>query len=81
MERFASARNAKQSDGFRSGRVLAQHQIPRGSEKFMLVDGQTCVLVRPGMKRVQFTVPTRSAAQAPDPFVDVLPFPAAVLQK
>ncbi len=36
--------------------------IAPGEEKFVLTDGMTCVLTRPGQKPVRFTVPTRSHA-------------------
>lgn len=42
-----------------------QKDIAPGAEKFVLRDGMTCVLKRPGLRSLRFTVPTRSM-QAPD---------------
>ncbi len=61
---------------------IPQDQIPPGHEKFLLMDGMTCVLRRPGHKDVRFTVPTRrqppvAAAQAADD-VDEIDLPTDV---
>ncbi|RPD55209.1 hypothetical protein L226DRAFT_526143 [Lentinus tigrinus ALCF2SS1-7] len=39
--------------------------ISPGAEKFVLTDGMTCLLTRPGHKPVRFTVPTRTEAVEP----------------
>lgn len=46
---------------------IAQENIRPGEEKWILQDGQTCLLRRPGMKDVAFTVPIRPL---PEPEVD-----------
>ncbi|KAI0696210.1 hypothetical protein C8T65DRAFT_583633 [Cerioporus squamosus] len=50
-------------------------EILPGHEKFLLRDGQTCLLRRPGHKDVRFTVPTRrqptAGSQAPDDVHDL----------
>ncbi|KAI0709637.1 hypothetical protein C8T65DRAFT_739816 [Cerioporus squamosus] len=48
-----------------------------GEEKFVLTDGMTCVLTRPGHKPVRFTVPTRIDAVEPFDGVD-LDFPQQI---
>ncbi|KAI0701419.1 hypothetical protein C8T65DRAFT_579624 [Cerioporus squamosus] len=40
----------------------AQRDITPGEEKFVLTDGMTCLLTRPGHKPIRFTVPTRRGA-------------------
>ncbi len=84
------APNTGASPGFRvtpmmsleRGFGIPQDQIPPGHEKFLLMDGMTCVLRRPGHKDVRFTVPTRrqppvAAAQAADD-VDEIDLPTDV---
>ncbi|KAH9890099.1 hypothetical protein C8Q73DRAFT_150782 [Cubamyces lactineus] len=44
---------------------IKQGDILPGHEKFILRDGQTCVLIRPGMPKVQFTVPVRQLPESP----------------
>ncbi|EIW63833.1 uncharacterized protein TRAVEDRAFT_67814 [Trametes versicolor FP-101664 SS1] len=55
---------------------IKQKDILPGAEKFILRDGQTCVLVRPGKRSIRFTVPVRKV-KAPDVIddVDVLDLP------
>ncbi|KAI0323358.1 hypothetical protein GY45DRAFT_1376379 [Cubamyces sp. BRFM 1775] len=56
---------------------IAQHDILPGEEKWLLRDGQTCLLKRPGKRDVQFTVPMRKELQPAFVYdVDVLDFPA-----
>ena len=38
---------------------VKQNDIYPGEEKFLLQDGQTCILTRPGKRTVRFTVPIR----------------------
>ncbi|PIL25621.1 hypothetical protein GSI_11370 [Ganoderma sinense ZZ0214-1] len=50
-----------------------------GAEKFVLRDGQTCLLKRPGYRDVQFKVPTRTEGlNLKQPDVDHLEFPELV---
>ncbi|KAI0371538.1 hypothetical protein BV20DRAFT_1043208 [Pilatotrama ljubarskyi] len=44
---------------------IKQEDILPGHEKFILRDGLTCVLIRPGKPKIQFTVPIRKLPQAP----------------
>ncbi|KAI0643157.1 hypothetical protein C8Q79DRAFT_210856 [Trametes meyenii] len=46
---------------------ISQKEIAPGEEKFLLRDGQTCLLRRPGHKDVQFVVPIRRRPEAPRP--------------
>ncbi|TFK78043.1 hypothetical protein K466DRAFT_607384 [Polyporus arcularius HHB13444] len=60
---------------------VRQEDISPGHEKFLLTDGQTCLLRRPGHKDVRFTVPIRrqpaaAASRAADD-VHVLDLPAS----
>lgn len=56
---------------------LSQHEILPGEEKWLLRDGQTCLLKRPGKRDVQFTVPIRKRFQPVNIYdVDILDFPA-----
>lgn len=55
--------------------------IPAGAEKFVLSDGMTCMLTRPGHKTVRFTVPIRKAHASDasdDSDVDIVAFPQHV---
>ena len=57
---------------------VKQKDIRPGVEKWVLQDGQTCVLKRPGMKSVRFTVPIRPLipdASSPQEEMDELDFP------
>ena len=46
--------------------------VAPGAEKFLLMDGQTCLLKRPGHRDLWFTIPLRAAAmQAADAGQDV----------
>ncbi|OSC98175.1 hypothetical protein PYCCODRAFT_1418180 [Trametes coccinea BRFM310] len=60
---------------------IKQEDILPGHEKFLLRDGQTCVLIRPGKPRVRFTVPVRrhpdTVQVAPEVEV-VLDFPKVI---
>lgn len=55
----------------------SQKDIPPGAEKFVLRDGMTCMLKRPGHKPVRFTVPKRQATgrDMSDSDVDHIDFP------
>lgn len=44
---------------------IKQKDIVPGEEKFVLRDGQTCVLMRPGKRPLRFTVPLRKAETVP----------------
>ncbi|EIW63825.1 uncharacterized protein TRAVEDRAFT_41253 [Trametes versicolor FP-101664 SS1] len=44
---------------------IKQKDIQPGAEKFILRDGQTCVLARPGKRSLRFTVPVRKT-EIPD---------------
>lgn len=56
---------------------FAQHEIEPGEEKFLLHDGQHCLLRRPGHRDVRFTVPIRRRPKpkAPPVDADVIDFP------
>ncbi|EIW63831.1 uncharacterized protein TRAVEDRAFT_41259 [Trametes versicolor FP-101664 SS1] len=58
---------------------IKQKDILPGAEKFILRDGQTCLLVRPGKRSLRFTVPVRKM-ETPDVVdeVDVLDLPQFV---
>ncbi len=59
---------------------IKQKDIDPGEEKFLLRDGMTCVLKRPGCKDLRFTVPVRVTPtenlKVPD--ADELDFPQFV---
>ncbi|KAL1950992.1 hypothetical protein VTO73DRAFT_141 [Trametes versicolor] len=55
-----------------------QKDITPGAEKFILRDGQTCVLVRPGKRPLRFTVPLRKVENATVEDVDVVDLPRVV---
>ncbi len=40
---------------------VPRHKIRPGEERFVLVEGQHCLLKRPGFKDVSFLVPLRSS--------------------
>ncbi|KAI0671144.1 hypothetical protein C8Q78DRAFT_1190750 [Trametes maxima] len=52
-------------------------KIPPGEEKFLFRDGQHCILRRPGLRDVRFTIPKRRRPQAvlPTPDAHFLEFP------
>ncbi|KAI0642955.1 hypothetical protein C8Q79DRAFT_980828 [Trametes meyenii] len=52
-------------------------KIPPGEEKFLFRDGQHCILRRPGLRDVRFTIPIRRRPQAvlPTPDAHFLEFP------
>ncbi len=52
------------------GHGIKQKDIKPGAEKFVLRDGQTCVLMRPGKRPLRFTVPVRRV-ETPDVVEDV----------
>ncbi|KAI9061221.1 hypothetical protein FKP32DRAFT_1594895 [Trametes sanguinea] len=55
---------------------IAQQDILPGEEKWLLRDGQTCLLRRPGKRDVQFTVPRRKQSQPAAVYdADILDFP------
>ncbi|KAI0662264.1 hypothetical protein C8Q70DRAFT_964071 [Cubamyces menziesii] len=54
---------------------IAQHDILPGEEKWLLRDGLTCLLKRPGKRDVQFTVPMRKQLQPLVYDVEILDFP------
>ncbi|OJT05951.1 hypothetical protein TRAPUB_3138 [Trametes pubescens] len=58
---------------------IKQQDIRPGAEKFILRDGQTCVLARPGKRSVRFTVPVRKVVP-PDAVddMDILDLPQFV---
>ncbi|KAL7281880.1 hypothetical protein ACG7TL_003346 [Trametes sanguinea] len=56
---------------------IKQEDILPGEEKFILRDGLTCLLRRPGKKPVRFTVPTRRRTESTKA-VDVLSFPTFI---
>ncbi|KAL1950998.1 hypothetical protein VTO73DRAFT_147 [Trametes versicolor] len=61
------------------GHGIKQKDIRPGAEKFVLRDGQTCVLMRPGKRPARFTVPLRrveTAGVVED--VDVIDLPKVV---
>ncbi|KAI0642952.1 hypothetical protein C8Q79DRAFT_915839 [Trametes meyenii] len=45
---------------------IKDEDVEEGEAKFALMDGQTCVLKRPGERDIRFTVPNRSPAQIVD---------------
>lgn len=59
---------------------IAQDKILPAEEKWVLRDGQTCLLKRPGKKDVMFSVPKRKVNSLPAAGydVDVLDFPKEV---
>lgn len=58
---------------------VPQPDIIPGDEKFVLRDGQTCLLKRPGHKDVRFTVPVRHQPIPPlPPAADVLDLPSEI---
>lgn len=59
---------------------IAQDKILLGEEKWVLRDGQTCLLKRPGKKDVMFSVPKRKVNPSPaiECDVDILDFPKEV---
>ena len=58
---------------------FSEADIPPGAEKFVLRDGQTCLLKRPGHRDVQFKVPVRTEGlNVTQPDVDRLDFPELV---
>ena len=64
------------SFGIGSGKVLP------GEEKYILRDGLTCLLKRPGKKDVRFTVPIRRdrRPEVVDDDVDILEFPKVLIE-
>jgi len=44
---------------------MQRKDIPDGEERFVLIEGQQCVLRRPGLQDVGFEVPIRSAIVSP----------------
>ncbi|KAI0671095.1 hypothetical protein C8Q78DRAFT_1033965 [Trametes maxima] len=56
---------------------IEANEIRPGSEKFLFRDGQHCVLRRPGLRDVRFTIPIRRRPQAvlPTPDAHFLQFP------
>ncbi|KAI0759380.1 hypothetical protein BD413DRAFT_597982 [Trametes elegans] len=46
---------------------MKPEQIPEGEEKFVLRDGQTCMLKRPGRRAIRFTVPNRFPVAPTEP--------------
>ncbi|KAI9060941.1 hypothetical protein FKP32DRAFT_1594940 [Trametes sanguinea] len=58
---------------------IKQEDIRPGHEKFILRDGLTCVLIRPGKPGVRFTVPVRRRPETqPQPEVHILDFPKVI---
>ncbi|KAL1950993.1 hypothetical protein VTO73DRAFT_142 [Trametes versicolor] len=57
---------------------LKQHDIMAGTEKFLLRDGQTCVLMRPGKRPLRFTVPLRRVENTAVEDVDVVDLPRII---
>ncbi|KAI0676673.1 hypothetical protein C8Q78DRAFT_1179509 [Trametes maxima] len=59
---------------------IRQKDILPGHEKFILRDGQTCVLIRPGKRSLRFTVPVREVEPdvKVDESMDVLNLPRVV---
>ncbi|EIW52404.1 uncharacterized protein TRAVEDRAFT_53826 [Trametes versicolor FP-101664 SS1] len=55
---------------------IPQHEIEPGEEKFLLHDGQHCLLRRPGHRDVRFTVPIR---RRPKPTAKKIPVDADIL--
>ncbi|KAI0759372.1 hypothetical protein BD413DRAFT_597891 [Trametes elegans] len=46
---------------------MKPEQIPEGEEKFVLRDGQTCMLKRPGHRATRFTGPNRLPVAPTEP--------------
>ncbi len=65
-------RSAEHTFGFK------QKDILPGAEKFILRDGQTCVLMRPGKRPLRFTVPLRKVESDVVEDVDVVDLPRVV---
>lgn len=60
-------------------RGCREADISPGAEKFLLRDGQTCLLTRPGHRDLRFIVPIRAAVLQPaDRNIDHLHFPAMI---
>lgn len=57
---------------------LKQRDIMPGTEKFVLRDGQTCVLMRPGKRPLRFTVPLRRVENTAVEEVDVVDLPRVI---
>ncbi|KAI9060940.1 hypothetical protein FKP32DRAFT_1577035 [Trametes sanguinea] len=58
---------------------IKQEDILPGHEKFILRDGLTCALIRPGKQGVRFTVPVRKQPDTqPPPEVHILDFPKVI---
>ncbi|KAI0662324.1 hypothetical protein C8Q70DRAFT_964594 [Cubamyces menziesii] len=61
---------------------IKQEDILPGHEKFILRDGLTCVLIRPGKPKIQFKVPVRKMPEQPQPQgapeVVILDFPEVI---
>ncbi|KAI0819563.1 hypothetical protein BC628DRAFT_1011127 [Trametes gibbosa] len=57
---------------------IARKDIRPGAEKFVLRDGQRCMLQRPGHKDVQFTVPMRRRPEPPRVDIDNIELPEYV---
>ncbi|KAH9896424.1 hypothetical protein C8Q73DRAFT_685387 [Cubamyces lactineus] len=59
---------------------IRQEDILPGEEKFLLCDGQTCRLKRPGKRLLRFTVPIRQRQSSRiDEDVDVLDLPEVIV--
>ncbi|EIW63827.1 uncharacterized protein TRAVEDRAFT_41255 [Trametes versicolor FP-101664 SS1] len=56
---------------------IKQQEIPPGAEKFILRDGQTCMLMRPGKRPLRFTVPLRRVDSTQED-VDVVDLPKVI---
>ncbi|KAL7279563.1 hypothetical protein ACG7TL_005962 [Trametes sanguinea] len=68
-------RSMEQSHG------IKQKDILPGHEKFLLRDGQTCALIRPGKPKIRFTVPVRKHPDTPQAVQEdeiVLKFPKII---
>ena len=57
---------------------VPQHEVHAGQEKFVLSDGMTYVLKRPGRKPFQFRVPLRISPLVSSVNVDVADLPLTV---
>lgn len=53
-------------------RGVRRSEIRSGEERFILVEGQHCLLKRPGFKDVSFIVPLRSQIVPPFPDADFI---------
>ena len=73
---FSRLSTIESSFGIGSGKLLP------GEEKYILRDGLTCLLKRPGKKDVRFTVPIRrdQRPEAPEEDVAVLEFPKVLCE-